>query len=876
MGDDRSEQVKKLLQQALELEPTQRATLLADARAKDPTLCEEVESLLAAQERSAADPLPPLEATITLIGDTKGGTSSRAESMQGQAVGSYRILREVGRGGMGVVYLAARADDQFKKHVAIKLLRRDMDTDDVVRRFRNERQILASIDHPNIGRLLDGGTTEDGRPYFLMEYIEGAPIDAYCDSHKLSVRERLELFRTVCSAVHFAHQNLVVHRDLKPGNILVSSDGVPRLLDFGIAKLLKPEYHTTVAGVTRQEERVMTPEYASPEQVRGEPITTASDVYSLGVLLYELLSGHHPYSSKGRAIHEISRAICEEDPRRPSTAIREVAERSRADGTTLKLTPELVSKTREGHPDKLRRCLEGDLDDIVMMAMRKEPQRRYASAEQLSDDIRRHLEGLPVMARKGTFAYNASKFIRRHRVGVAMALASAVFLIGVSVVLAVQSARIARARDRAESEAAKAQAVSTFLQETLRSADPFKGSGRDVTVLEVLEASADRIEESFADQPEVDAAIRSTIGSTYVGLGRHEEAEPWFREALEMRRELFGRDHPDVAESLHSLGIVLSERGDYEAAEDLLRESLALRRELRGNVDPDVAETLDDLAILLHLRGEHEESEQFFREALSVVRKLYGDKDPRLAEVMDDLAVLLADRGDYEEAEQFHREALGIRRDVLGNEHPDVATSLNNLAVLFIKQGNYEPAEQLHREALALRRKLLGNEHPHVAVSLNNVAYLLDKKKGAYEEAERFYREAMAIYRKELGEEHQQFTIVLRNLAGVIQAQGDLERAESVYLQAIALQRKIFDEQHPLLGATLSGYGICLTQMERYGEAEAFLLDSYGIMKAVFGPRHDWTHIVVENLIKLYEAWSKPEKAAEYRAMLEEDKDSEK
>ena len=389
--------------------------------------------------------------------------------LEGQVIGPYKLIRKIGQGGMGAVYLASRDDDEYKKRVAIKLVKRGMDSEEVLNRFRHERQILASLDHPNIARLLDGGTTEDGLPYFVMEYIEGTPVDTYCDERRLSINERLNLFRKVCSAISYAHQNLVVHRDIKPGNILVTSNGEPKLLDFGIAKLLNPELYAQTILTTALSTRLMTPDYASPEQVRGRKITTATDIYSLGVVLYELLTGHRPYRIKSYTQEEIERIICRETIEKPSTAInRVVTGKDGAQQTAI--TPEIVSETREGQPEKLRKRLAGDLDNIVLMAMRKEPERRYVSAEQFSEDIRRHLEGLPVIARKDTFAYRASKFIRRNKIGVAAAAAFLILAVTATALIINQSIRASRERD-------KAQQVSRFLVELFNVSDPGEARG---------------------------------------------------------------------------------------------------------------------------------------------------------------------------------------------------------------------------------------------------------------------------------------------------------------------------------------------------------------------------------------------------------------
>ncbi len=426
MDPERWERIKQLFQSVLGRDPSDRSAFLAEACASDPDLRREVETLISSHEQAGGFlEEPALAAEPELLLEENALPQSAEEGSRlsvGQQVGPYRLTAEIGRGGMGAVYLAERADGQYRKKVAIKLVKRGMDTEAILRRFRKERQILAGLDHPNIARFLDGGTTEEGLPYFVMEYIQGKSFFEYCDVEKLPVSERLKLFRSVCSAVQHAHNCQIVHRDLKPSNILVTAEGIPKLLDFGIAKLLSPEPFSQTAELTATGFHLMTPDYASPEQVRGEEITTATDVYSLGVVLYELLTGHRPYRLKAHGPQEIAKAICEEEPEMPSSAVSRIEEVPAPDGTSPdRLTSESVAQTREGNPAKLRRRLAGDLDNIVLKAIRKEPYRRYQSVEQLSEDIRRHLEGLPVIARKDTLGYRTVKLIRRRKARLATA-----------------------------------------------------------------------------------------------------------------------------------------------------------------------------------------------------------------------------------------------------------------------------------------------------------------------------------------------------------------------------------------------------------------------------------------------------------------------
>jgi WD40 repeat protein/serine/threonine protein kinase len=436
MNPQRYQRVMQIIDRVID-QPERLEEILAEACNGDESLRREVDRLLAEQT-----------AAVGFLEESPLNSLTDASSMIDKRVGPYRVTEDIGRGGMGAVYKAVRDDDAYKTEVAIKLIKRGMDTDYILRRFRNERQILANLNHPNIARLLDGGTTEDGLPYFVMEYIDGQPIDEYCDEKKLTISERLTMFRTVCAALQYAHQNLVIHRDLKPSNILVTTDGTLKLLDFGIAKLLHSDENDQPTALTITELRAMTPEYASPEQVTGDPITTASDVYSLGVVLYELLSGHRPYRLKRKRPDEIVRVICDQEPEKLSTVIS----RDEASDTNGKKrnTTESISLVREGSPDKLRRRLVGDLDNIVLKALKKDSARRYGSVEQLSEDIRRHLNGLPVSARRDTIAYRTQKFIQRNKFPVATATVLVTLLIGAVIVTSLQRKRAEQLRVRAE------------------------------------------------------------------------------------------------------------------------------------------------------------------------------------------------------------------------------------------------------------------------------------------------------------------------------------------------------------------------------------------------------------------------------------------
>ena len=795
-----------------------------------------------------------------------------AKPVADRRIGPYKVLKELGHGGMGSVYLAARADEQYQKRVAIKVIKAGMDGDEAVRHFRRERQILAGLDHPNIARLLDGGATDDGLPYLVMEYIQGQPLHEYCDSHRLTIDERLGIFQQVCSAVAYAHRNLIVHRDLKPGNIVVTAEGLPRLLDFGIAKLLNPELAGEAGTATGL---AMTPEYASPEQARGAPITTASDVYSLGVILYELLTGQRPYHFASRNPLEVLRAVVEQEPPKPSTAVERLrlkAVLGPQGDASVPLTAEGASRTREGTPVRLQRKLRGDLDNIVMTALRKEPQRRYPSVEALAEDIRRHREGLPITARKGTLPYRAGKYVRRHGVGVTAAAALLVLLASLAVTMTVQSARLARERDKAEK-------VSAFLVDLFSVSDPSEAKGNTVTAREILDKGAAKIAGELKEQPDVKATLMDTMSRVYSALGLYDRARPLaedalnlrrqalgsqnlevaaslqslagvldqkgdsaaaeglHREALAIHRKLLGNEHPEVARSLTALANTLEDKGDYAGAESLHREALAIQRKVLGSEHLDVARTLHGLANLSYRKGDYAGAEALYRESLAMRRKLLGNEDRGVARSIHSLANVLDEREDYAGAEALIREALALHRKLLGNDHPDVARSVLTLAIVLDHEGNYAESETLHREALAMHRKLVGNEHPNVAENLNYLGIALDHK-GDYIGAESAQREALAVWRKLLGNENPGVAETLNNLAAVLDHKKDYAGAESVAHEALALRRKIVGDSHPYVAESLATLGQILRDRSRLPESEKAFRESLEIRRSALPPEH--------------------------------------
>jgi eukaryotic-like serine/threonine-protein kinase len=734
--------------------------------------------------------------------------------------------------------------------------------------------------------------------------VDGMPITAYCDRHRLGVEERLRLFLEVCAAVQHAHRNLVVHRDLKPGNILVTPAGQVRLLDFGIAKLLNPTLGGVSSPVTRLDLRAMTPEYASPEQVQGDSLTTASDVYSLGVLLYELLTGSSPYRLGEGSPAELVAAVCDLDPEPPSVRVTR--------GSSVPTTTGGEERPAGRGPDgvapeqRLRRRLRGDLDSIVLMAMRKEPGRRYGSVELLGEDIRRHLEGRPVLAHQGGRRYRAAKLLRRHRVEAIAAALVLVSLVGGMATASWQAMEAGRERDQARVERMKAAEVARFLENLFAAVDPYAPSNERLDTLRVralLVRGAERVRTELVDQPLVQARMLDVVGRVYDNLGLYAEARPLLEQALAIRRASLGPAHREVAESMSALAALLTRLGEYEAAQHLLEEALRLDSLLLGREHPAVAADLSQLAVVLRERGDYEGAERRHlqalrtlrrgaeddprlaamatelvatleragdhaaaehraREAVELHRRLSGDTHPALASALSALGLLLQRRGGYAEAETLFREAYGIAVRALGEEHPETAELVQRLASIRWWQGDYAAADSLHRESLRLKRRLYGDRHVEVAVGLNNLASVLRDTR-RYDEAEAAHREALEIVRAQLGEEHLRYWAMLANHAMTLTARGDCEPAVRMMEASIAGLRRTAPRDRSRIARQQRWLGACLTGMGRFEEAEAVLLESYSALLAL---REDdrFAREAAEHLADLYTAWGKPAKAEEY------------
>jgi serine/threonine-protein kinase len=749
---ERWRRLQEVFDQAQPLDPERRARFLCEECGDDVSLREQVVALLLADSGGQDDFEHRYERAIAEV-------LRDPELPSGTLVGRYRVQRLLGRGGMGAVYLAERADEQYHQTVALKLVARNLLHTGVASRLRSERQILARLNHPNIARLLDGGHIHDGTPYFVMEYVEGQRIDHYCAERRLPVSARLRLMQQVCAAVQYAHQNLIVHRDLKAANIMVTGDGVPKLLDFGIAKLLDAD---AAPELTRLRDRVLTPEYASPEQLRGQPVGTASDIYNMGRLLYELLTGVSPYRDAGQSTADLERLICEGNAPPPSTRV----------------------------PFPLQRQLAGDLDKIVLLAMHVDPARRYPTAAALAADIQNYLDGRPVQARPDTFAYRAGKFLRRNAWPTASAVAVVVL---VASLMAFYTSRLAAERDRATLEAAKAKQVSGFLAGIFQVPDPWRGPGKAVSAIEMLDRGARDIEQRLKNEPAVLAELLTDIAQSYANLAEYTRAEQMYVRVLASMDRAGLANTPDYAGVLYYLANAQRFQGRFAPAEQNFRRALALQRRLFRAPHADIAATLTHLGMLYNEMRRFPEAVALEREALPMTIAVYGEEHEQSADRMNNLALALQGAGQFKEAERYFQRAMAIQAQVMPPLHPDTLGTKSNYAALLDAMGRYAEAERLFRAILPDRRAVLGDNHPRLAYTLTAFGSTLTAL-GKLDEAERVLNEARDILTEKLRPDHFRTGYALRNLGSLALARGDAVRAEELFRRVERIDVAAFGE----------------------------------------------------------------------------------
>jgi len=789
--------LRELFHAAVELPPDEQARFLAGLESEERG---ELAELLAASAKTG-DPIAALAPIDDVV------------DLSGQRVGAWQLEKLIGQGGMGAVYLAARADGVVRQRAAVKLVHPALASASLHRRFQNERQVLASLEHPGIARLLDAGATDDGHPYLVMEYVDGNEIERHCAERNLGIDDRLTLFRGVCSAVEYAHRNLIVHSDIKPGNVLVSEDGQPKLLDFGIAKLLADEGNDiTQAGAIR-----FTPAFASPEQLAGRPVTTATDIYSLGVLLYRLLTGHHPYELDGLPLSGVARIVTDETPRPPSA----VVERSQA------------------------RALAGDLDTIVLAALRKEPDRRYASVAAMAEDVRRHQQGLPVLARGDSLRYRAGKFVRRNRLATIAITLAIISLIGGAGIATWQAREARRERDRARIEAHNAEEMNRLLRSTLTSADPVRGQGREIKVVELLTGASKRLGTELAGQPELEANLRETLGETWRNLGLGVEAEREFDRAVALHRRAHDVNGAARAQALRA--VARREQGKFADAEFDLREALKILRDS----DPfATTQALDALLVTLRHEGRYDEAIAAGNEATSLLRTRFPNERASLASVLNNLALCYGEQGKFAEAEKLHRESIALIRKARGSRHPQTAEAIANLAGVLDMQGRLAEAEPLYHEALQTQEALLGETHPDFLRTLTSYANLLWLMHRPAE-AEPLARRARDLAARVLGPDHPIAAYAENILGGILLDLNRAREAEPVIRSSLEKRRRTLPHGHWLIASAQSNLGAALLAEGRLDDAEKELREAYATLRADRGPDHEKTKLTAERLAQL-------------------------
>lgn len=807
--------LQRVFEDLIDLDPGQRQERLLSLAREEPELADQVNKLLAAHDRTNT----PLDADLIDPAVWEQFVDRRI----GSRVGAFEVIREIGAGGMGKVYEGRRVDGQFEMRVAIKFLRGDT-SPEALHRFSDERRILAALAHPNIAALIDGGATPDGEPWFVMEYVEGEPITIWADARSRSIPQRLDLFLQVCAAVQSAHQNLVVHRDLKPGNILVTTDGTVKLLDFGIARLLRSS--DDVPTLTQVGTRAFTPDYASPEQLSGGSITTVSDVYSLGVILYQLITGSRPLELTGKTAAEMHRIASQVVPLRPSATIT----MAQAERLTERSLPRVKAR------------LEGDLDAIILMALRKEPERRYGSVEEFAADIRRYLRGHPVKARPDSLGYRMRKLAGRNQAATAALGLALTALFGGLATTVWQARQANTARVRGDE-------VKSFLVSMLGAAQP-DVLGRDATVRAVLDSAMARITQ--LPDPLLQAEIREIVGGTWLSLGEYDRAEQQYRIELATHRALAPGGSREVARALTRIVAVLEAQGRSAEADSVLTEAEAMFQRFGYRSEIERADLLDRRGqVLVHL-GRMPEAAEILADVVKILRQQIPPPDSTLSLAYANLGVIESELGNQQIAESLLGLALSSARRVYGEAHPQVAAILSPLATIQEYSGHLSAADSTYRLALDMRAQLLGREHPDYAWTLFNYADHLGRV-GQPIQAARRAREVLALRGVSLDDNHPTVAAAMRVLGQALVEMDSLEQARPWLWESWQLRKRTLPKDHWLVASSESSYGDLLGRQGRFAEAEKHLLAGLQVLRESRGDEADITREAKRRLDRFYE-----------------------
>ncbi|TVQ12380.1 MAG: serine/threonine protein kinase [Balneolaceae bacterium] len=872
MNKEYSEKAKDIGARLLEHPDENQEKLLVEWTMGEPGLGNEVRQFLS-ERKKARYFIEDLKNRIFSLSES---TVSGLESVP-ERIGNYRIIRRIGEGGSATVYLAKTQTRNGEVEGALKVLHRDAASSDTRHRFEAERRILATLNHPGIARLLDGGITDDGDLYVVTEYIDGLPVDKYCDERRLTISQRLKLFRAVCESVEYAHRNLVVHRDIKPDHVLVTESGDIRLLDFGIAKLLEDSPSQAVSDdsgtgspvlITRTNVRVMTPDFASPEQVTGARITTSSDVYSLGVLLYVLLTGQRPYRVGRSSLLEMERIICHSEPVRPSLAVTGVQVPVGKNEDPVSYDAGAIAKLRGTDPGKLTKMLSGDLDRIILMALRKEPERRYASVLALSEDIGRYLDGKPVRARPPEISYRAGKFIQRNKLTVAFAALALLAMLAGLMGTIWQAQQAKQQAVQAAIERDKAEQVSEFLVNMFRAGNPKQALGETITALDILALGVVNAD-ALADQPEIQAHLYHIIGDTYFHMGNFELARPVLERGLELRMDLFNDTDHRLNDTRFLLATVLQIQGQHRDAVPLFNDIVSAWQSDPQSVLQGDPSRIMNLAHIFNARRDYITAGNLYRHALDTSMERLGRMDILTGSVLRYLADVEMRQGNSEAAEQYYREALDVFTSV-ETDFIEVASILEGLSDLAVGAGNIGQAIELLNSSIELELKLYGNDHGTTGVKFQKMANL-HRDHNNLELALAYYELAENHLIRIFGDEH-----VLAGSVYIDKAvlAGKLDRsaeAENLFNKGMMIFREMLRPDHDRIALATSQYGTWLTSMNRFDEAEVLLLESYNIYKN----RPPDNPITVNNLrqatsalVDLYEKWGRPGEAAPFRSAI--------
>ncbi len=875
MNEARWQRMQELFHAAADLPPCERLAYLRTACGGDEQLLGDVSALLEQDARGGS----LLDRDLAEIAhDAVAGT---AEGASNKEFGRYQIVRVLGQGGMGTVYLAERED--LASQVAIKVLRDAWLSPARRERFVLEQRTLAQLNHPSIARLYDADTTPDGTPFFVMEYVEGEPLMEYCQSKRLSVVERLRLFHAIGEAVVYAHQQAVIHRDLKPTNILVKDDGSVRLLDFGIAKHLETlgqAVEQTMTGL-----RLMTPAYASPEQIRGEQVGVQTDVYSLGVILYQILTEKLPFELANRTPAEVEKIVTEQEPPKPSTA-------------TQQLSPSAA--VVHGF-ESLSKSARADLDVLCLTALHKDMRRRYASVEALLRDVDHFLKQEPLEAHADTSRYRIGKFVARNCTAVAATTAGVALVAGLVIFFTV---RLTYARNAAVAEAARTQRVQSFMVNLFRGGDEAAGPSDDLRVVTLLDRGVQEAQ-SLGNDPEVQAELYGSLGVIYQKLGNFDRADDLLANSLDERRRIYGPDnrfvaesmtatallrsnqakleeaekfareglamsqrhlpvnHPQVARATFALGKVLEDRGQYAASFSVLEEAVRLQSG-SGGVAADLAASLSELANSHFYAGHYDISQSLNERALAINRKLHGERHPLIADTLINLGAIQFQKGNYVECEKFNREALDVTRAWYGNSHPETADAMTILGQSLTYQKRFDEASELLKQSLAILEKVYGPMHPRVAFALNELGNVAVRQL-KLDEAEGDFARAESIYRKVYPNGHYLIGLMEVNVAGVYVERKQFERAEALYRDAFKVYANFLPADHLNFGIGRVKLGRALLGEKRYADALTETQAGYAILVKKASPANPWLINAKQDLGAEYSALHQPELAAKYQ-----------